>query len=466
MENNILTHRPQGSFRDPSGFIFFNNGVLHRQVNNIYRENFDHLVKSGLYDSLTRDGLLVRHEEAEIGISVNRDAYKIIKPEIIPFISYPYEWSFSQLKDAALLTLKIQKKAIDSGMTLKDASAYNIQFKGGKPVLIDTLSFEKYEEGNPWVAYRQFCQHFLAPLALASYTDIRLQQLLRIHIDGIPLDLTSALLPSRTNFKFGILSHIHLHAKSQKYFSSNRDDIKKRYAMSRHKLMALIDSLESTVKNLHWKFTDTEWGDYYDKTNYPTGGLEEKNKIVSGLLDELNPKIVWDLGANNGLFSRTSASKNIFTVSLDIDPVAIESNYDQVVKQKEKNILPLIMDLFNPTPSLGWGLKERMSLVERGPADTVLALALIHHLVISNNLPFGVIAEFFSDICNSLIIEFVPKNDSQVKKLLATREDVFSNYNQKDFETEFAKYFDIKKAEKISDSERTLYLMVKNEHKN
>ena len=430
--------REPSSFRDPSGFLFLRDGILYRRINISYKENFDYFLKSGLYKFLTDDGLFVSHEEVggEIGnLFSSKDNYKTIKPKYIPFISYPYEWCFSQLKDAALITLEIQKKALGFGMSLKDCSAYNIQFYQGKPIFIDTLSFEKYKEGEPWVAYRQFCQHFLAPLALASYTDIRLQQLLRIYIDGIPLDLASTLLPYQTHLKFGILSHIHLHAKSQKYFSESGEDIKKKYTMSRHKLMALIDSLESAIKNLHWKFTETEWGDYYDRTNYSEDGLEEKNKIVSSFIDELNPKVVWDLGANNGLFSRTSASKNIFTVSFDIDPVAIEASYSQMVRQKEKNILPLIMDLFNPSSSLGWNHKERLSLAERGPADTALALALIHHLVISNNLPFSSVAEFFSNICGSLIIEFVPKSDSQVKKLLTTREDIFPGYSQEEFES-------------------------------
>lgn len=197
-----------GSFRDPSGFIFFENGSLYRQVNIVYRENYDQLINSGLYETLVRLGLMVSHEEVDLHYARTNSAYRILKPALIPFISYPYEWCFSQLKDAALTTLEIQKKALDFGMSLKDASAYNIQFLDGKPVFIDTLSFEKYEEGQPWVAYRQFCQHFLAPLALMCFSDVRLNQLLRIYPDGIPLDLASCLLPLRTFLKFSLLSHI------------------------------------------------------------------------------------------------------------------------------------------------------------------------------------------------------------------------------------------------------------------
>ena len=205
-----------GSFRDPSGFLFRRGGTLYRQVNRVYREDYDLLLSSGLYDELAEAGLLVRHVTADIEPFIPDRSYLVIKPEEVGFISYPYEWCFSQLRDAALATLEIQKKAIDRGMSLKDASAYNIQFVRGRPTLIDTLSFEKYPEGRPWVAYSQFCRHFLAPLYLMSRKDVRLSSLLRVNIDGIPLDLASGLLPFRTRFRLPALLHIHLHARSEK----------------------------------------------------------------------------------------------------------------------------------------------------------------------------------------------------------------------------------------------------------
>ncbi len=207
------------SFRDPSGFLFSHEGVLYRQVNQAYAADFSRLMDSGLYDKLIKAGLLIPHFESDIKPPQPELAYKVIRPEGVPFISYPYEWSFGELKDAALATLSIQKRALKMGMTLKDASAYNIQFHQGRPVLIDTLSFEIYKEGEPWVAYRQFCQHFLAPLALMAYRDIRLSQLMRVYIDGIPLDLASELLPMRTRFNLGLATHIHLHASAQKRYA-------------------------------------------------------------------------------------------------------------------------------------------------------------------------------------------------------------------------------------------------------
>jgi hypothetical protein len=449
------------SFRDPSGFLFFQDGSIYRQINQSYKENYDHLVSSGLYENLVNDGLLISHREVELDYARTDKAYKVIKPELIPFISYPYEWCFSQLKDAALTTLKIHKIALDSEMILKDGSAYNIQFVKGKPVLIDTLSFDKYREGETWVAYRQFCQHFLIPLALMSYKDVRLNQLLRIYIDGIPLDLGSSLLQSRTRLKFSLLSHIHLQAKSQAHFADKTEVNTSGRKMSRLAFRAIAESLESAIKKLKWRPKGTEWGDYYDDTNYSSDAFQEKKQLITEFLNEIKPEAVWDLGANTGLFSRIASDQGIQTISFDIDPAAVEKNYLECGKKEETHILPLVIDLANPSPGIGWENQERASFLERGPAGTVLALALIHHLAISNNLPLERIADFFSKVCHSLIIEFVPKSDSQVKRLLVVREDVFPDYTQECFERVFSDYFSIQNTIKIKNTERTLYLMKK-----
>lgn len=447
------------SFRDPSGFIFVQDNTIYRQINFSYKENYDFLMNSGLYKKLIDENLLIPHQEVDITLD-NSNGYKIIKPKQIPFISYPYEWSFSQLKDAALTTIKIQKIANEFGMSLKDCSAFNIQFINCKCILIDTLSFEKYIEGKPWVAYRQFCKHFLSPLALMSQKDIRLNQLFRIFLDGIPLDLASSLLPTSSLFKFSSLSHIHLHAKSEKHYG-NKKVKKEKYKLSRSKFNALILSLESAIKSMKWKPHGTEWSDYYNDTNYSEEGFQQKKNIVEEFLNEIKPSTLWDLGANTGIFSRIASNKGIKTISFDIDPAAVEINYLNCVKNKETHILPLILDLSNPTPSLGWANEERMSLNDRSENNTVLALALIHHLIISNNVPIQKIAEFFKEVCRYLIIEFVPKTDSQVERLLVTREDIFSDYNSQTFEEKFRLYFLILKSQKIVGTERILYLMRK-----
>lgn len=238
--------RVPGSFRDPSGFLFTREGTLYRQINLTYRDNYDLLLKSGLYERLVDRGLLVLHREVDAPAADPDRVYRLIEPEPIQFISYPYEWCFSQLQDAALATLEIQRIALDCGMSLKDSSAYNIQFHNGRPVLIDTLSFERYPQGQPWIGYRQFCQHFLAPLALMSQTDVRLSLLLRNYIDGIPLDLASRLLPTRTRFSFSLLTHLHLHAKSQKKYEGETTRPKDG-KVSLMALRGLIDNLTTAA---------------------------------------------------------------------------------------------------------------------------------------------------------------------------------------------------------------------------
>jgi len=447
-----------GSFRDPSGFLFFQNNTLYRQVNISYRDDYDQLVQSGLYKHLVEKGFLISHEEINPS-SFETSAYKILQPEKIPFISYPYEWSFSQLKDAALLTLTIQQTALKYGMSLKDASAYNIQFYLGKPVFIDTLSFEKYSEGKPWVAYRQFCKHFLAPLALMAFRDYRLIQLLRTNIDGIPLELAAMLLPPKTKWMLSLAMHIHWHAKSQIRYADKKVT-KQQRPISKMQFLGLIDNLKSAVKKLKWNPMGTEWADYYENTNYTDDAIKLKADMVSDYLDAAAPQTVWDLGANNGHFSRIANQKGCTTISFDIDPCAVEKNY-RLVKKGLGTLLPLVLDLTNPSPAIGWNNTERESLIERGPADCAMALALIHHLAISNNVPFEKIAAYFAEICSHLIIEFVPKKDSQVQRLLATREDIFPNYHKEAFEQEFAQYFELQKSQPITGTDRYLYLFSK-----
>lgn len=459
MQTKILPINPlPGSFKDPSGEVFKKNGGIYRRINFFYRDHYDFFIKSGLFKSLVDDRLLINHREIEKKSSLAY--YLIIKPEMVPFISYPYEWCFTQLKQAALTTLQIQKRALKYDMSLKDCSAYNIQFLKGKPILIDTLSFEKYNEGKPWVGYRQFCQHFLAPLALMGYKDLRAGILSRVFLDGIPLDLTSSLLPYRTYINFGLLTHIHLHAGSRRsnHISENKNQNVKRLA-----LLGLLDSLESTVKNLKYSFKGSVWGDYYSDLIYKENSFRQKKEFVEFYLRKIQPKTVWDLGANTGVFSRIAGALNIQTISFDSDREAVEKNYLQVLKNNEENILPLVMDITSPSPSIGWGNKEKESLFNRGPADMVLALALIHHLAIANNLPLEKIAKYFSSITKGLIIEFVPKNDPNVKKMLTYRQDIFKNYDLENFTGEFKRYFNIKISRDIKNTQRKIFLM-ENKH--
>lgn len=446
------------SFRDPSGFLFSRDGILYRQVNRKYEQEYVRLMESGLYEKLVKAGLLIPHVEVDQAGVEDEAAYKIIQPERVPFISYPYEWSFGQLKDAALATLSIQRRSLKLGMSLKDASAYNVQFVRGRATLIDTLSFELYKEGQPWVAYRQFCQHFLAPLALMALRDVRLNQLLRVYIDGVPLDLAAGLLPGKTRLNFGLLTHIHLHAGAQKKYAG--EEVKSRGGtMTKQAMTGLIESLDSTIKKLEWKPGGTEWGNYYDITNYSDAAFAHKKQLVRAWTSRINPTLAWDLGANNGVFSRIVSEAGPQVISFDIDPTAVEQNYRQVKAEKNEKLLPLLLDLTNPSPAIGWANRERESLGDRGPVDLVLALAVIHHLAISNNVPLRQLADFFVKTARWLVIEFVPKSDSQVRKLLASREDIFPLYTREGFEAAFQTRFRIHEAVNVNESERVLYLM-------
>ena len=450
-----------GSFRDPCGCLIQRHDVLTRLIRPLYQKHYEHLFQSGLYKDLTEAGLLVAHRESppeREDVETYGELYKLIQPDLIPMISYPYEWCFSQLQAAALTTLEIEKRALAHGMTLKDSPATNIQFLGCRPMLIDTLSFECLQPGTTWKAYRQFCQHFLAPLLLLR-KDYRFSELMLYEMDGIPLDMTSKLLSGWSYLSFGVLLHIHLHAKAQKVFETKKASTNhgQGRGLSQVQRLGLIDSLQSLVSGLKYPHLRTEWGDYYQNTNYSASALSAKESLVAEMLERCQPCMVWDLGANNGRFSRLAAERGNYTVAMDIDPEAVEHNF--AANRERTDLLPLRMDLRNPSPDNGWGHGERAGLSRRGPADTVMALALIHHLSISNNVPFARLADWLAKIGNNLIIEFVPKDDSMVERLLSSREDVFPNYRQDAFEEEFSRFFTIADRRPVPDSHRTLYLM-------
>jgi ribosomal protein L11 methylase PrmA len=457
--------RHPASFRDPSGFIFTRGGVLYRQVQSGYREHYDRLISTGLLGALVRHDWIVAHEEVSIEPAAP-GAYKILRPATVDLVSYPFEWSFSQLKDAALLTLRVQACALEHGMVLKDASAYNVQFHSGRPIFIDTLSFENHVDGQPWQAYRQFCQHFLAPLALMAKVDIRLGQLLRVHLDGIPLDLASRLLPRRTWLTPGLAMHLHAHAAAQRRYAGafapgGRSTLATGARVSRTGLAGIVDSLQRTVGALDWTPAGTEWADYESTHGYGDEAHAHKRMLVTRFFESISPapRRVLDLGANTGLFSRLLAATGATVVSADGDPAAVERNYRRVVQERTPGLLPLLVDLTNPTSGLGWAGEERTPLTARVSADATLCLALVHHLSIGNNVPFDRLAGWLAATAPVAIVEFVPKDDPQVQRLLASREDVFADYHAAAFEGAFAAHFAIRRKEQIAGSGRTLYLM-------
>jgi len=446
------------SFRDPSGFVYKKNGVILRQINLCYRPTWEKFLSCGLHDKLVGAGWLIPHSVAGGEPALTDEGWLIIKPEQVRFWSYPYEWCFSQLKDAAKLTLEIQKTALRYGMSLKDASAYNVQFLDGNPTFVDSLSFEIYDPERGWQGFRQFCMHFLAPLALMSNTDYRLGQLFRIHLDGIPLDLVSKLLPWTSWFNFSNLMYIHLHALGEKRGANNSSKRRKGQTINLRKMEALLDSLQSAIDSLQFQ-QESQWSDYYRDIHFGKEELLEKERLVKSYIEMVAPTTVWDFGANTGRFSRIAADVADHVIAFDSDMASVESNYLSCKADGYKNILSLFVDLTNPSASIGWGNNETMTLTDRAPTDLVLGLALIHHLTIANNIPFDRIAEWLAILAKSLVIEFVPKSDTMVQKLLLHRSDIFNHYDERSFESVFSKYFKIIETKKISGLERSIYLM-------
>jgi SAM-dependent methyltransferase len=451
--------REPGSYRDPSGFIFRRDGVLYRQVNSRFADDWAAFQSSGLASDLTAKELVIPHEPAALELATEPGAVAVIAPEEIGFISYPYEWAFSQLKDAALLTLEAQQVADAHGMTLRDASAYNVQFRQGRPILIDSLSFERQRSAEPWKPYRQFCEHFLAPLALMAHRDGRLGFMLRDFIDGVPLDLTAELLPRRTRWSPGLAAHIHLHARAQRRHAGGDGAPARAVSMSDNRRRALLDHLRRTVEGLHLTAAGTQWADYADQTSYSPAGTAAKEAIVGRMLAAVGGRRAWDIGANTGRYSAIAAEAGYRVLAIDGDWAAVERHYLALKEAGETRILPLLGDIADPSPAIGWANQERASLLQRADADVVLALALVHHLAIGRNVPLPMLSDLLARLAPNLVIEWVPKEDPMVQRLLSAREDVFPGYSLDGFRAAFAGQFAILEEVAITESTRILFRM-------
>jgi len=346
--------------------------------------------------------------------------------------------------------------ALTAGMTLKDASAFNIAFEGARPVMIDVLSFERREPDAPWVAYRQFCQHFLAPLALMATRDVRLGLLSREFIDGVPLDLAGRLLPGTSRLNMGLGMHIHMHSRGQSKPGEAGPSSAPAAKVSTGRLEALIDSLRRSIEGLRWEPPKSGWSAYGETTSYTAQGAESKRVLVERLLAATSGEVVWDLGANTGAFSFLAADAGRRVVALDYEYGAVELLHRDLRKRPGVSVLPLVMDLANPSPALGWAHGERRSLADRANADVLIALALVHHLAIGNNVPLGQISSFLARLGKQLIIEFVPKADPRVQQMLAARKDIFSEYSLDGMKAAFDADWQVAEEVQIEDSQRTL----------
>jgi len=436
-----------GSFRDPSGHVFMKDGEVYRSIFKPGIMDFEAARDSGVYDKLIGRGLLLSHQEVNpSNLAPEGTVYCLAHPRL-PMISYPWEWPFSLLKDAALIHLDAMKILLPLGFWLRDASAFNVQYEGKKLRLIDTLSIGRRVPESPWVAYGQFCSHFIAPLAMAAYCDVRTLSLWRNYIDGYPLDLAIKLLPIWRFLKPGLFMHLMLHGRFQA-LADRKEDIGKSKLLRKPKvsdrgLIGLISSLFRAVDGIKWKHPSRLWEEYGQIRTYMEEDVAGKSEYIDKIVRRLQPKMVWDLGSNTGEFSLIAASYGAFVVSIDGDAACTEHLYQSLSRENgHRNILPLTMDLANPSPGLGWDNCERLRLSDRGPADLMLALALIHHLVLTNNVPISLVAEWMASIASHLLVEFIPPSDPMVQKLLRNRGEEHLPYNLEVFQSSFGNFFD------------------------
>ena len=412
-------------------------------------------MQSGLYAELVESGRLVPHAEVSLERRFDERAHAVLAPVPLPFISYPFEWCPGQLRDAGLATLQIQKRALVHGMVLKDATAYNIQFHNGRPVHIDLLSFERARGGEPWVAYRQFCEHFVAPLALARYRDVRLLGLLRAHLEGIPLDVASRLLPWHTWLRPSLFIHVHAHAWTAARLTSDGGTGERRARVGRRGVAALTDSLERCVRRLDWTPPPSAWRDYTSERLYSEAALSGKRDALVRWLSRGYERVV-DAGANVGEFSRLAAEHAPLVISLDGDYASVERHYRQLRADTVERIVPLVVNLANPSPGLGWDHAERESLFTRCRGDVVLALALVHHLTLSAGAPLDRVASLLTRFAPAAIVEYVPRDDPQARRLVANRHAAHE-YDRAGFEAVFAQHFRIAQTRELPESGRILY---------
>ena len=441
-EENKITKDP-ASFRDPAAGVYVIRDKVYREIYPAYFPEYDHFMER-IYPELIEQDLIVPHKE----LSRSSDVITI-EPSLVPFISYPYEWSFEMLKEAALVTLRVNEIAMEHGMMLKDASAYNVQHYQGRMRFIDTSSFMFYSVDTPWPAYSQFLRHFIAPMLWIKYYNPLLGRLSELYLDGVPIPLTARMLPFHTKVNARFIEHIYAQTLD---FTLDPGRTPK---MTRIALYAFLADLYKFVRHLYYKpIFGHSWIKYSEAGSYSPDSLRHKKEIVAKCLGELRGRRALDLGANTGVYSRIAAE-------LGYDVIAVDTDHDcmyNLFNPHDTKILPLIVDLCNPSPGIGWNNRERRGFWDRiGKVDVILALALIHHLSVRNNVPLSLVADLLADHCNNLIIEWVPLEDKKATKLLGTKK--IPEYNQAVFLEQFSRRFNIIRACPIDGSARIICLM-------
>ena len=452
--------REPGSFRDRNGAVFYRGGRVFRTLSPSALANWRLLEKTDFFAKRVALGQIVGTREADAAIGPTQAA-GALEHDRVPFVCYPYEWTFGMLKDAALLHLELMRDALAEDMILKDASPYNIQWNGACPVFIDIPSFVPLGRGEPWVGYRQFCELFLYPLMLQAYKGIDFRPWLRGRIDGIPTEEMRHLMSWRDLARSGVLLHVVAQSMLQRRYSGGGRNVRGALVDAGfHKTLIVnnVMKLSRLIANLSPMRKRTEWSDYDRTHSYDAPEAERKAAFVSDAAAARRWRLVWDLGCNTGTYSRIVAAQADYVVAMDGDPIAAESLYGGLKDEKERtSILPLVMNLTDASPNQGWLGKERKGLGERGRPDLTLCLALIHHIVITANVPLDEFIGWLADLGTSVVIEFVGRDDEMVQILLANREDQYQDYDEKNFYNLLSSRFNVLSEQVLKDGKRKIY---------
>lgn len=448
------------SYKDGAGFVIKKKDGYYRYVTREYILEFEHLIQSGLYKKLTDLNLLIPHQEVE-NHDTNNNYYKVLFPQQIALITYPFEWTYSQWQEMALAYLHINQIALQHGMILKDASPYNFIFENGNCFLLDTLSFRFFKDGEPWMAYRQFCEEILSPLVLMRYNNPLWAKLYQSSITGLPLAFVSKQLPFKTWFNSSCLLHIHWHSK----FQNRKEKNKQGHAgFTQQKLNILLILLKKSITAWDCSLVNRSiWDHYYEEGIEEEKYLVDKTVIIHQWLSEINPAVTIDVGANTGKFSFIAARYSQQVVAVENDLFCVEKIRKESKLNKIKNIDTIVADITEPSPDLGWDNAEKKALIKRLNGDMVMALALLHHLCLSKNIPLDFIAKTIAGLTTQYaIVEFIPKDDSKTKLILQNKKDIFKNYTEENFLRSFQNYFKLKDTHSCVSSSRKLYLWEKN----
>jgi hypothetical protein len=456
-----------GSFRDPHGRVLLAPDGVYRALSETGLADWRAFDESGLAAELAAEGKLVATEQAS-DADVQRIAGElpsppagVLKHERIPFVSYPYEWPFSMLKAAALLQLELTERALDHGLILKDATPYNVQFRGSRPVFIDVSSFERLREGEPWAGYRQFCMLFLYPLMLEAYRGVDFQPFLRGSIDGIPPAQMAALMKG-SKLNKGVLSHVRLHSRLEASSAERAgSDVKgemKKAKFSTELIRSNLKRLRKLVEGMEWKAGRSVWSEYREENTYSDADDEAKAEFVRATAAAAPTALTWDLGANDGAYSKIAAESSDCVVALDFDHATIDGLSRRLAADDDERILPLVGNLVDPSPGLGWRGAERRPLERRGDPGLVLALALVHHISITGNVPMAELLDWFASLGAPLVIEFPTRDDPMVKRLLAAKaEGHHTDYELDEFERLLGERFEVSKREQLPSGSRVMF---------